>query len=65
MEELSQQDAELNIIKIKKENAKELIGKYELGELPSTLLFVGKEFKKKIEGYIETEDLEDIVNNYK
>lgn len=65
MEELSQQDAELNIIKIKKENAKELIEKYELGELPSTLLFVGKKFKEKIEGYIETEDLEDIVNNYK
>lgn len=65
MEELSQQDAELNIVKINKDDAKGLIEKYELSELPSTLLFMGNEFKEKIEGYMEPEDIEDIVNNYK
>ena len=65
LEELSQQDAELNIVKINKDDAKGLIEKYELSELPSTLLFVGNKFKEKIEGYMESEDIEDIMDNYK
>jgi hypothetical protein len=65
LEELSQQDAELNICKLKKEEAQSLIEKYDIAELPSTLIFKAHEFMEKAEGYMESDDLEDIIENYK
>lgn len=64
LEELNKIKPSYNICKIKCENAKNLIKEFNIVELPTTLIYKEKFFVEKIEGYLEADELEEILDKY-
>lgn len=64
LEELNDTNPKYSICKIKNENAKDIIKEYSIEEFPTTLVFKEKVFAEKIDGYIETDELEEILEKY-
>lgn len=65
MEELNEINPKYNICKVKNENAKNLIKEYDIKEFPTTLVFKEKSFVEKIDGYLEVDELEEILEKHR
>lgn len=64
LEELDDNNRDLNILILDGDKSADIIEENEIEELPAILIYVDGEVKEKIEDYIHTDELEEIMRLY-